>query len=360
MRYQLESVHVEGRPRELGRAYGESLRERIQSFVPHRLAATRAYLAARQYRGGHDFASAGAACLAVLKGWDPDGWAEVLGTAEGANVDAAELYAAANYSDMRDLVLLTHTGPIADAEGCTALAIPREHTASGSLIAGQTWDLHPKDIEYVVAVHRRPHNAPESWSVTTVGCPTLMGMNSEGLYAGTTNLKIHGVNEGVPYLSLLHRAIGCRGRDEAAAHVENAPRVAAHSFWFADEDGAIALECASDTHVRRDLADRSMLLTNHCMDPSHQEREAEPPSLSSLHRIRRAEALLNRAPHSPESIKAMFEDRIDDIHSINRYPEDEQIAATNACVIGVPATRELHACRGPADQGEWRTLSFHA
>jgi hypothetical protein len=51
-------------------------------------------------------------------------------------------------------------------------------------------------------------------------------------------------------------------------------------------------------------------------------------------------------------------DRSDGVDSINRYTEDAQGTTTNACVIAVPARRELWACRGPADRGEWRQLTF--
>ena len=51
-------------------------------------------------------------------------------------------------------------------------------------------------------------------------------------------------------------------------------------------------------------------------------------------------------------------DRSDGVDSINRFAEDEQGTTTNACVIAVPARRELWACRGSADRGEWVRLRF--
>ena len=359
-KYGLETVEVSGSAREMGRAYGEALRDRIAAFVPHRLAATRAYLSARSYSGSHDFASAGAACLDELKRWDSEGHEEHSGVAEGAGVDAVELYAAANYSDMRDLVLLGDALGPADAEGCTSLAVPRSGSVGGCVIAAQTWDLHPKDIEYVVAVRRCPAEGPETWSVTTAGCPTLIGINESGLYVGTTNLKMRGVKVGVPYLSLLHAAARCASRQEAADLIDGAPRVAAHSFWLADEHGATELECSSDTSVRREMASEPLIQTNHCLDARHQERESEPPSSSSLHRLRRTQALMLHGPHEVGTIQVMFQDRMDGVNSINRYPEDEQIAATNACAIGLPSERTLYACRGPADQGDWHALRVGA
>lgn len=359
-RYDLPTVEIAGSPGAMGRSYGSQLAEMIGRYVPHRLSAAQAYLDARGFDGAADLRAAGAACLAKLEAWDPAGYEELTATAQGAGVDAADLYAAVNYSDIRDLVLLDERAPVGTEEGCTSVAIPRSHSANQRIIAAQTWDLHPNDLLYVVAVRRRPESGPQSWSVTTAGSPSLIGINEVGLYVGTTNLKIRGVRHGIPYLSLLHKAIGCETHREAAELVESAERVAAHSYWFADEHGAVELECSATTCVRRELASEPLIQTNHCLHPDHQELEAEPPSLSSLHRLRRTQGLIQRGPHSVETIQTMFQDRMDGINSINRYPEDEQIAATNACAIGVPAERTLYACRGPADQGEWHALSFGA
>jgi hypothetical protein len=62
--------------------------------------------------------------------------------------------------------------------------------------------------------------------------------------------------------------------------------------------------------------------------------------------------------HDLASLRALFADRSDGIHSLNRYPEDEQGTATNSVLIAIPAKRELWACRGPADRGLWQQLHF--
>ena len=354
----LPIVEVRGSARAMGEQHGEACREAIQDYVAHRLLAARTYLQDRGFTDEPPFRAAGLACLEALEAWDPDGHAEHCGTAVGANVDAADLYAATNYSDLRDLILLDAAGG-ADVEGCTAVAIPPAHAAANTILVGQTWDLHPHDVEYVVAIHRLPDHGPETWSVTCTGSPTLIGMNEHGLYVGTTNIKIRGVRHAVPYLSLLHRAIRERTAHEAAACIEQAPRAAAHTYWFADADHAVELECSATRFVRRDLDETPLTQTNHCLDPDHQALEAETPSDSSYARLTRIDDLLaSRTPLDVDTIRTIFSDRSDGILSINRYPEDGQYAATNSCVIGVPAERAFHACRGPADRGTWHHLAF--
>ncbi len=209
----------------------------------------------------------------------------------------------------------------------------------------------------MVAVHRLPAAAPETWSITCAGCPSLIGMNQHGLSVGTTNLKTRGARVGVPYLSLLHRALACRTAAEAGRVFAAAPRAAAHSFWAADEHGAEDWECTATSAVRR-VAEQPLVRTNHCLVAAHREREGEEPSTSSRARLARLDAFAAAGGHDEAGVRALFSSRADGVDSINRYPEDAQGTSTNACVIAVPAARRLRACRGPADRGRWTTLPF--
>jgi hypothetical protein len=86
--------------------------------------------------------------------------------------------------------------------------------------------------------------------------------------------------------------------------------------------------------------------------------EGEPPTASSKKRLARAEQQLRAGAQDVDSLRALMRDRSDGVDSINRYTEDAQGTTTNACLIAVPATRELWACRGPADRGAWVQLPF--
>lgn len=353
---ELPTVEVRGTPETMGHAYGEALRAPIGAFVAQRMDAARAYLAERGRRDLDAFLAIGRRCLAVLERWDHEGWREHHATAAGAGVDAAELYTAGNMTDVRDVLLLP--APAAEREGCSAVLLPPALTAGGALIAAQTWDLNPGDLDHVVAVHRRPAAGPATWSVTCVGCPSLIGMNEHGLAVGTTNIKTRGSRAGIPYLSLLHRAIRCRDVAEAGAVIEGAPRAAAHTFWAADASGAALWETTAQDTVRTGLARAPVVQTNHCQVPAHQALEGEPPTASSHARLRRLGQLAGAGGHDLASLQRLFADRSDGVDSINRFAEDGQGTSTNACLVAIPARRELHACRGSADRGRWVRLGF--
>lgn len=357
MLLELPTVHVSGDPVALGSAYGAACDELIRAFTAQRLRAAKVYLWAHGIRGLDRLLEAARDCQQQVADWDPDGLAEHRATAAAAGVDPDELFAATNMTDVRDVVL--YADAESDREGCTSLLIPADRTADGELIAAQTWDLNPGDLDYIVAVHRRPDRGPATWSVTCAGCQSLVGMNEAGLWVGTTNLKTLGTRPGVPYLSLLHGMLATESVAAASQRLEDAPLAAAHSYWLADATGGCRYECSAKQRFRQDLQAPGLCQTNHCLAADHCIAEAEDPSASSLARRRRAEAFLrDRSDHDATGVKELFADRSDGVDSINRYPEDDQGTATNSCLIGIPARRELHACKGPADRGRWQTLAW--
>lgn len=362
--FTLRRIHVQGSPTQMGEAHGEELRASIQGFVRQRMDALRQYMQERGRENRIDeFLRVGARCLAIAAEWDPAGTEEQRAIARGAGVDEAELYAVANMTDMRDVLLLP---PSNADEGCTSFLLPARLSANGSVIAGQTWDLNPTDLDYVVAVHRRPSDGPETWSITCTGCLSLTGMNEWGLTVGTNNIKVRSTQLGVGYLSLLHRALAERSRQAACDVLLEAPRAAAHVYWLADASGALEIEASAFDAVVRQLdnspealaGEGPLIRTNHCLAPSIAALQGEATSSSSRARLARAAQLLNQGSHDLESLQALLADRHDGVDSINRYPEDSQGTATNSCMLAWPAERKLWACRGPADRGKWVELPF--
>ena len=352
---ELPIVECAGDARALGNQQGEALRERIAAFIEQRLTAFDEYSRERAGPSVAQFLEMGAQCLRAYERWDAEGAAENAGIAEAAGVSAEALYGTTNMTDVRDVLLLP--APRAD-EGCTSLLVPPALSRSSQVLVGQTWDLNPTDLDFVVAVHRRPKTGPETWSVTVAGALSLTGMNALGVAVGTTNIKTRRSRLGVGYLSVLHRAIRSNCAAEARDWVRSAPRAAAHTYWLADVAGATELECDPDNAIERRADTVPLARTNHCIADVMRGAEGEQPSDSSYKRLARAEQQLRAGAQDVASLQALMRDRSDGVDSINRYSEDAQGTTTNACLIAVPARRELWACRGPADRGEWVQLRF--
>ena len=336
----------------MGLQQGEALREVIQAFVDVRFSALDGYLADRDTKKT-GLMEVGAACMQIHETWDPVGIEEHRGIAHASGIDPTKLYVATNMTDIRDiLVLPQHT----DAEGCSSLLVPGTLSADGYPISGQTWDLNPPDIDYVVAVHRKPSRGLSTWTVSCAGCLSLVGMNEKGLSVGTTNIKTHGSRPGVGYLGLIHRLLQARSARIATHLVSQAPRSGAHVYWMADQTDMFEFETSPERFVIRSAQENAICHTNHCLDTTHQTLEGEPASDSSRARLARMEAVLAKGEQAPATIKALFANREDGLDSINRYAEDDQGTATNSVFIARAHERVAYACRGPADRGQWYKL----
>lgn len=345
-----------GSPAEIGHALGETLRDQIQRFIQIRFNAVKGYAEARGWASVEGITDVGARCQQIYAQWDPAGYAEHVAIAEGAGVPALDLYIATNMTDVRD-VLLISAG--AEEEGCSSILLPGGKTAEGRPLVGQTWDLNPPDVDYIVGVHRKPTEGPETWSLTCTGCLTLIGMNSAGVAVGTTNIKVKGSRPGVCYLDILHRLIRAGSAAEAAALVPEAPRAGAHTYWIADATQQLEWEATPLGATRRDAGEAPLHRTNHCLVPANVAAQGEQPGESSFARFSRIDARLRQDDLTVEDLKGIFADRADGVHSVNRYPEDDQGTATNGVFIADPVQRELWACRGPADRGVWAHFKFN-
>ncbi len=359
----LSTVTVRGTPAQLGHGQGEAFRSLIGAFIDMRLNAVDLHFQELGRGSIAELLDVGRQSMARFADWDPPAYAEHLAVARAAGVDAVRLFTAGNMTDMRDVVSLNdkHRGGDAgppDNEGCSMVLVPGNRTVDGEHLVGQTWDLNPQDIDYVVGIHRVPDDRPETWSVTVTGCPSLVGMNAAGLCTGTTNIKTWGARVGVGYMNILHKVMAQTSFDAAAQVIERAPRSGAHTYWLADPERITDWETTPGSAVRRDAAGQPLWRTNHCLNPSHQVLEGEAASSSSLARYRRIEDWLSKRNQNVDRLRALFADRTDGVDSINRYAEDDEGTATDSVLIMVPARLELWACRGNADRGEWQRLHF--
>lgn len=358
MTLKLPQLTVRGTPQEMGQQYGAHFRDLIHPFFANRVSAVETYLRDTGHEGTDRLFEAGAQCLDLLRSFDPNGYAEHLGIAEGAGIDPVRLFTTANMTDVRDIIAYPEDPVVVEDEGCTVGLLPPSASANGHAIQGQTWDLNGPDVEYVIALHRLPDDGPETWTVTCAGCQTLMGMNQHGLTVGTTNLKTYGARVGIPYLSLLHLALQQETRSAASAIIEQTPVAGAHSYWVGDKDGAIEWEKTPQSANSRSTDDGPLARSNHCLFEANIARETDL-SPSTFNRFDRMQTLLAETDqHSVQTMQTLFTNREDGRLSINRFAEDNSGATTNAVVAFNPADLEFLACRGPADKGEWAKLVF--
>ncbi len=349
-----------GSPQAMGEAFGETCRDQIPILYQNRLA--NALRQARQH-GGREVGeeamlTVARACLAPTRAHDPSGYAELEGIARGSGQPVEKILAMNGLTDIRDV--LSWAGDLEALGGCTSFVVGADQTHSGELLCGQSWDLATDNMPFVVAVHRKPDDGPETWTLTTVGCLSLIGLNEHGIAVGTTNVRTTDARPGVTYLSMIHRALASRTLDEAAAAIAGAQRAGAHFFYVADGDGrALALECTPEMVDRRELGAGTYVHTNHCVVPAHQAIEGDTPSESSHFRQARLEQLIAASAEpgvtiTMETAQGWLADRDNGHNAISRA--DFNGINTNGAVVMQPQSRAIHVCHGPPHEATWFDL----
>ncbi len=355
----MKVLELSGTATQMGEAFGEACRDQIAELYAIRL---RNALAQAKSYGGRDASETdllalSERCLPLTEAYDAEGFAELCGIARGADLPVARVLALNGLTDFRDA--LAWSGELDAFGGCTWFVVAADRSATGKVLCGQTWDLGTDNRPFVVALHRRPLAGPESWTVTTAGCLSLMGMNSAGIAIGTSNLRTLDARPGVPYLSLIHRALACRSHDAAVAAITAGPRAGAHAYYVVDGEGrASAIECTALQARVIPVETGVHVHTNHCQIAAHAQIEGDVPRASSEARQRRMSELLRGAGSQGSltltELKSFLADSAGGELAICR--DDFDGVSTNAAIVMAPASASAHACHGLPSTAEWIDL----
>ena len=353
---ELPIVELKGSFREMGRQFGEAGREKINELYNIRLEAAiqHAKDRGREYTKDEALAIAGAN-LSIVQEFDEDIYEETSGIAEGAKLSLSQIFILQGLTDFRDYL---SWGNIADGIGCTAFGISSSLTEEKSLIMAQNWDLGTSNMPYVCLVKRKPKKAPETCSLTVFGGLSMIGLNSEGIAVGTTNIKTTDSRPGVHYLNILHKALKCSNIKDAQKAVTDSPRSGAHFYMIGDNKGDFsAYECSALKHEKMEMNKGVLSHCNHILASSLQELQAEDMGPSTCARQKRIDQLLDRESFSVESIKEILSDLDGGELAICRHDVGEGIS-TNGSVIMEVENGIIHACRSYPHEGKWVKFSL--
>lgn len=288
--------------------------------------------------------------LEATRAYDPAGFEELEGIAEGADMPVVKVLAMNGLTDFRDA--LSWPSP-ADDGGCTAI-VAQADTTDGGVLCGQSWDLATDNLPFVIGVVRRPIGGPKTATLTTDGCLSLIGMNEHGISVGTTNVRTTDARPGVNYLSIIHKALGQPTFEAAVQVIAEAKRAGAHFYYVASGERAATLECSARTAHRVDLNNGVAVHANHCLLPENRAIEGNTPNASTLHRQRRMEQLAGVRPLTLDRLAGFFADTDGGVNAICR--DDYDGLNTNGAVVMAPGRREIRLAHGVPTRNPWHTL----
>ena len=353
---ELPVVELKGGFKQMGQQFGEASRTEINELYEIRMQAALDHAKDRGRIYSEEEALALAAGnLSIVQEYDAEIYEETLGIAEGSGLSLAQIFILQGLTDFRDYL---SWGRIADGFGCTAIGIAPEKASTNSLLMAQNWDLGTSNMKYVCMVKRSPDQGPKSCSLTVFGGLCMVGMNSEGIAVGTTNIKTTDSRPGVHYLNILHKTMKCKTFDEAERAITHAPRSGAHFYMLGNQKGNFkGYECTALKHAEMLLTNGVFSHCNHILAPPLQFLQAEDMGPSTCQRQKRIDQLLKREEFSVDSIKEILSDHDGDQLAICRHDVGQGIS-TNATVIMDPQNAVIHACRSYPHEGIWQKFSL--
>jgi isopenicillin-N N-acyltransferase-like protein len=257
-------------PRERGIAHGEHFRARI-----HEIAQLRTELAFEQsaFDSTFEVIETARLHLPVLEVFDQPLFDELMGIAEGADLDPAKIVVLNHYTDLKDVDpkrLASAINEKNEDEDCSAIVAG---TPEGVFLA-QTWDMHGSVEPYVVMLKiPKSGTRPAVWSFTITGCLALAGMNALGVGVTINNLKSRDARVGVVWPALVRRLLAEAGTDAAKHVLMTAPMSSGHHYLIADREKAVGVETSGEKKAVVFEArfatqpNATFIHTNHCQSP---------------------------------------------------------------------------------------------
>jgi isopenicillin-N N-acyltransferase-like protein len=356
----LDIIRLSGSPYEMGLQHGKLLADKARE-----LSEIRLNLACR-FASEHGVEVSRDDCLKLARvhlpiheEHCPEVVEEWRGIAKGAGMPIEDVFFANALTDFQD-VLWQFAG--VEVHGCTSFLVGPEATADGSPYIGQTWDMHASAERFISIFHRTPNDGPESLTLTTAGCLTLIGVNSAGIAVGNNNLRPTDARPGVIYLALLHQALRQTEWRDAVSVMTDTPRASGHNYIMAHESGARSnIETTGAKHEEFPLDAPWYVHSNHYL--SEELKPLEDPTVqrgSTEHRLARLAARMDETerPFTPDSLRALLADHEGGEElGICRHGEGDDARSCAFAVVD-PKTRTIHAALGPACEASLSQFSL--
>jgi len=357
-------IELAGTAAERGRRHGALARRQIERSI-----ATYARLFAYC---GIDWAGArrrAAGYRETIGAVDPDLVAEIEGIAAGSGRGVDEIlalnarteilppsYPGDPQADWRRIAAANVAAGVPDWAECTAIAVKPSASATGGTLLAQNWDWLGAQRAALVLLRVTEPAGRAYLTLTEAGMLAKIGLNDRGLGVCLNILRSRddGSRPGIPVHVLLRVLLGCGSVAEAIDFASGLSFGASSNVLCADATGeTAALEFSPrGLHVVRG-AGATLCHTNHFLAPGAASAEATlAPSLSSVPRLKRAEAIAAASPGpiGIADLQRLLRDESDGFLSICRRPDPslpaEMRLESVASVIMELAAGRMHVAPG--------------
>jgi len=333
---QIPQITVAGGPRERGLSHGERLKGRIHQtfdFYAREIFRTSPLdMEEIRHRAAH--------VRDTILGFRPDYGTEIEAIAEGAGMEAWQIYAL----NARTEILNARTAE------CTAVLF------RDTAMLGQNWDWIREMEEQVVLLNYHFGNGHRIATLTEPGMLAKIGLNSRGIGVCLNILFSSHRLDGLPVHILLRAILDCTDLGEVRETVQRAGGGKASHFLVADDQGDYcSIEFAGSQRYEVQPFDGCLIHTNHYIAPGTENMDVLVPG-SEERLVQGKEWLRGIGGHDLEQMKSILLDDSAGSKSINSCYHAEELlgglqVGTCATVIMDLPLRRLYLKKGPGAAG---------
>jgi isopenicillin-N N-acyltransferase-like protein len=279
---------------------------------------------------------------------------ELRGLCEGSERKIEEITLLTAFNEMQFYYASARASKYGRPTGCTSFCATGETTENGDTFIGQNNDgsLHPNFDESDFLMKMRTESGVELLTLTIMGCPSFVGLNSKGIGLCINAVSDGGFTIGVPFSVITRKVLGSKNIGDAINAVITPERGAGANYLIADENG----ECYYiETTVRGFsyiYVDKCLGHANHYIAPLTSGNAAgRITSASTIVRGNRINKLLNRSSGkiNIETCFGFLKDHVNYPTSICVHPDEdlpaEMAKKTMDSLVICPAKREMHITR---------------
>jgi hypothetical protein len=362
-------IELFGTYHDMGLQYGKQFKSQIAEFAKTRM--TRLISFVKKYGKidvtEQEVLEIAATLLPIHEQYDAEIWQEFLGIAKGAEISLTWLLVSMSYTDLRDYICKVKGFNDAEVrfEGCTGFILDKTMSVDNNIIIGQTWDMSVEAMDYLVIVKKNPVHGPRMLYLTTMGAVALLGLNSNNLAIGTTNLMANDCDDGINYLFTISKALMARDYSSMLEDIVSTKRMSGHSFLCASTDTANLIEASATHYLDYKIDHYPLVKTNNYSEGMRQYELIMPEQRrrNSLFRYGRATSLL--VEHAKWSYDELWQLLADQYRSNSGaaicnedYASQYGEFATLATVLLIPAQQAMWICRGGSATGELQIVTL--
>ena len=220
----MRTLEVSGNPYQRGFQHGTAFSKEIREFAASRIELLKGYLPTWTTQEINELAQKQ---IDVLQEYREE-FEEFCGIADGADLPQEDLMVLNNYTDMRNFST--------PEQGCSALYYKKHN----ELIYGQTWDMTPEALPYLL--HLKIKDVNDTHIFTVVGCLALCGVASHGVGVFINDLKTTETGRGLMWPALVRCLLKQRTAADGLRFIKKNLPSSGHHYLICDNKECYSVE----------------------------------------------------------------------------------------------------------------------